>query len=112
MTMCQCQCQQSEVCNSCSASTIQASIITAIVTALLEAVFFVVLVAVCKCHPKFKSVRDGVSTGEKEQVYEEMGGDEGGVAVLGGEGVSDPYYMEGGGKTFQLKDNEAYGTRR
>ena len=112
----QCQCQQSEVCPSCSASTIQASVITAIVTAIVTAllvtVVFVVVLAVCKFHPKLKSGKAGVSAGE---VYEEVGGDEGGVAVLGGEEVSDPTYIEvgeGGGKTFQLKENEAYGTRR
>ena len=112
MTQCQCQCQQSEVCPSCSASTIQASVITAIVTALLVTVIFVVILAVCKFHPKLKTGKVGVSAGE---VYEKVGGDEGGVAVLGGEEVSDPTYMEvgeGGGKTFQLKENEAYGTRR
>ena len=48
-------------------------------------------------------------------MYEEVGGDEGGVAMLGGQKVRDPTYMEvgeGGGKIFQLKENEAYGTRR
>ena len=115
-TQCQCQCQQSEVCPSCSASTIQASVITAIVTALLATVVFVVvMIAICKFHPKFISGGAGTSAGGEGQVYEEVGGDEGGVAVLGGEEVSDPTYMEvgeGGGKTFQLKENEAYGTRR
>ena len=110
--MTQCQCQQSEVCPSCSASTVQASVVTAIVIALLEAVIFlVVMIVICKFHPKYRS---GGAGGEG-QVYEEVGGDEGGVAALGGKGVSDPTYMEvgeGGGKTFQLKENEAYGTRR
>ena len=117
MTQCQCQCQclQSEVCPSCSAS-IQASIITAIVTALLVTVVFIVVqITVCKFCPKLRSGKAGVSAGGEGQVYEEVGGDEGGVAVLGGKGVRDPTYMEvgeGGGKTFQLKENEAYGTRR
>ena len=117
--MTQCQCQQSEVCPSCSASTVQASVVTAIVTALLEAVvFLVVMIAICKFHPRLRSGGAGISAGGEGQVYEEVGGDKGGmavVAVVGGEGVSDPTYMEvgeGGGKTFQLKENEAYGTRR
>ena len=115
-TQCQCQCQQSEVCPSCSVSTIQASVVTAIVTALLEAVvFLVMIIAICKFHPKLRSGGVGVSAGGEGQVYEEVGGDERGVAVLGGDKVSDPAYMEvgeGEGKTFQLKENEAYGTRR
>ena len=115
-TQCQCQCQQSEMCPSCSASTIQASLITVIVTALLATVVFVVIqIALCKFHPKLRSGKAGASAGGERQVYEEVGGDEGGVAVVGGKGVRDPTYMEvgeGGGKTFQLKENEAYGTRR
>ena len=74
-----------------------------------------VQIAICKFHPKYRSGEVGVLAGGEGQVYEEMGGDEGGVAVLGGDKVSDPTYMEvgeGGGKTFQLKENEAYGTRR
>ena len=107
---------QCEVCPSCYASTVQASVITAIVTAILEAVvFLVVIIAICKFHPKLRSGGIGVSAAGEGQVYEEVGGDEGGVAVEGVKGVSDPTYMEvgeGGGKTFQLKENEAYGTRR
>ena len=51
----------------------------------------------------------GTLAGEVEQEYDEvMVGGEGGVA-------SDPTYMEvetggGGGNTFELKENEAYGT--
>ena len=48
-------------------------------------------------------------------MYEEVGGFDGGVAVRSGKGVSDPTYMEvevGGGNTFQLKENEAYGTHK
>ena len=116
MIQCQCQFQQCEVYPSCSASTIQASVITAIVTVLLVTVVFVVVqIAVCKFHPKYRSSGVGVSAGEEGQVYEEVGGDEKGVAVVCGEKVKDPTYMEvgeGGGKTFQLKENEAYGTRR
>ena len=116
MTQCQCQCQQSEECSSSSASTVQASVITAIVTALLEAVVFVVvMIAICKFHPKFRSGGTATSAGGEGQVYEVVGGDERGVAVLDGKGVSGPTYMEvgeGGGKAFQLKENEAYGTRR
>ena len=111
-----CSMAQCEVDTSCSASTIQASVVTAIVTAILEAVvFLVVIIAICKSHPKFRSGGVGVSAGGEGQVYEEVGGDEGGVAVVGGKGVGDPTYMEvgeDGGKTFQLKENEAYGTRR
>ena len=65
----------------------------------------------CKFHPKLRPS----GAGGEGQVYEEVGGDEGGVAVLGVKGVSGPTYMEvgeGGEKTFQLKENEAYGTRR
>ena len=66
--------------------------------------------AVCKCHPKYipGGAETGTSAGREEQDYEEVGGDEGGVAV------SDPTYMEveeGGGNTFQLKENEAYASR-
>ena len=111
------QCQQCEVCPSYSVAIVQTSVITAIVTAILVTVVFVVaIIAVCKFHPKYRSGRDKVLTGEEEQVYErEMGGDGGGVAVVGGKEVSGPTYMEvgeGGGKIFQLKENEAYGTRR
>ena len=48
-------------------------------------------------------------------MYEEVGGDEEGMTVVGGEEVTDPTYMEvgeSGGKTFQLKENEAYGIIR
>ena len=70
-----------------------------------------VLIAVCKCHPKFTpgGAETGTSAGEGEgQEYEQMDTGEGGVAV------SDPTYMEVGaaeGKTFELKENEAYATR-
>ena len=51
----------------------------------------------------------GTSAGEGEgQEYEQMDTGEGGVAV------SDPTYMEVGaaeGKTFELKENEAYSTK-
>ena len=111
-TQCQCQCQQCEVCPSSSVYTIQASVITAIVTALLATVVFVVvIVAVCKFHPKFRSGGAEMSAGGEGQVYEEVDGDERNVTVLGGKGT----YMEvgeSGRKTFQLKENEAYGTRQ
>ena len=43
-----------EGCLSCSTSTALASVITAIATALLATVIFVLVqIAVCKCHPKF-----------------------------------------------------------
>ena len=79
------------------------------------------LIAVCKCHPKFTpgGAEIRTSAGGEGQVYEQVDGGEGGVAV------SDPTYMEvgagggvggggggggGGGNTFQLKENEAYAT--
>ena len=85
-----------------------ASVITAIVTALLATVILFVLI--CKCHPKFKpgGVKSGTSA--EGQEYEEM---EVGVAS------SDPTYMEvgrgdkeggGGDIVLQLKENEAYAT--
>ena len=70
-----------------------------------------VQIAVCKCHPKFTpgGAEAGTSAGGEGQVYDQVDGGEGGVAV------SDPTYMEvgaggggGGGNTFQLKENEAY----
>ena len=120
MTQCQCQFQQSEVCTSCSASTIQASVITAIITAIVTAllvtvVFVMVQIVICKFHPKLRSGGAGVSVGGEGQVYEEVGRDEKGVTVVCSKGVRDPTYVEvgeGGGKTFQLEENEAYGTRR
>ena len=68
-----------------------------------------VQIAVCKCHPKFTpgGAETGTSAGEGEG--QEMDTGEGGVAV------SDPTYMEVGaaeGKTFELKQNEAYITLR
>jgi hypothetical protein len=109
-----------EVYPSCSASTALATVITAIATALLATIIFVLVqIAVCKCHPKF-GAETGTSAGGEGQEYEQM---EGGVAetgervyelVDGGrDGVKatiDPTYMEvgGGGNTFQLKGNEAY----
>ena len=63
-TQCQCQFQQCEVCPSYSASTVQASVITAIVTALLATVVFVMVqIAICKFHPKLRSGGAGVSAG-------------------------------------------------
>ena len=104
---------QCEVCPSCSTSVTLASVITATITTLLITVIFVlVLVAVCKCHPKFTpgGAETGTSAGEGEgQEYEQIDMGEGGVAV------SDPTYMEVGaaeGKTFELKQNEAYATQR
>ena len=45
-----------EECPSSSTSTLLASVLTAIITALLAgAIFLIVLVAVCKCHPNFRS---------------------------------------------------------
>ena len=69
------------------------------------------MVAVCKCHPKFTpggaDHETGTSAGGEGQEYEEV--DDGGKGSMA---VSDPTYMEvggrGGGNTFQLKENEAY----
>ena len=107
---------QCEVCPSYSTSImpiILTSVITAIITALLATVIFVLVqIAVCKCHPMFKpgGTEIGTSAGGEGQVYEQVDGGEGGVAV------NDPTYMEvgggggggGGGNSFQLKENEAY----
>ena len=102
---------QCEACPSCFTSTALASVITAIATALLATVISVlVMIAVCKCHPKFTpgGAETGTSAGGEGQEYEVDGGG-GGVAV------SDPTYMvvdgrggRGGGNSFQLKENEAY----
>ena len=99
-------------------SIILASVITAIITALLATVIIVlVMIAVCKCHPKFTpgGAETGTSARGEGQVYDQVDGGEGSVAV------SDSTYMEvgaggggggggGGGNTFQLKENEAYAT--
>ena len=93
-------------------TVILVSVVTAIVTALLAtAIFVLVQIAVCKCHPKFSS--GGAETGTSErgegQVDEQADGGEEGVAM------SDLSYAyvdvgeQGGeGNTFELKDNEAY----
>ena len=68
-----------------------------------------VQIAVCKCHPKFRTggAETGTSAGGEGQEYEEVDRSGEGVAV------SDPTYMEvdggrGGENMFQLKENEAY----
>ena len=91
---------------SCFTSTVLASVITAIATALLATVISVlVMITVCKCHPKFTPGGPDLAGGEGQE-YEEVDGGRGGVAV------SDPTYMEigerRGGNTFQLKENDAY----
>ena len=101
-----------EECLSCFNSTLLASVLTAIITALLAtAIFLPVLVAVRKCHPKFTpgGAETGTSArGGEEQEYEQIDMCEGGVAR------SDPTYMEAGtkttGNTFALQQNEAYAT--
>ena len=95
---------------SCTRSTVLASVITAISSALLATVISVlVVIAVCKCHPKFTpgGTETATSAGGEGQEYEEVDGGKEGVAG------SDPTYMEvgerrGGTCTFQLKENEAY----
>ena len=102
---------QCEVCDCPSFSStpvVLASVITAIITALLATVIFVlVLIAVCKCHPKFTpgGAETDTSAAEGEwREYEQMD-----TAMA----VKDHIYMEVGaaeGKTFELELNEAYGT--
>ena len=94
----------------CTSSTlVLTSAVPVVVTALLATVIFVLVqIAVCKCHPKFTpgGAETGTSAGGEGQEYEEVDGGEG--------AVSDPTYMEvdeGGGNTFQLKENEAYASR-
>ncbi len=109
-TVCMTQCP---FCSpSCSTSTILASVISIISTALLATVVFVLVqIALCKCHPKGTpgGAESAPSAGGVGQaVYEQVDvGGEGGVAV------SDPTYMEvgvgGGGNTMELQENKAYG---
>ena len=95
----------------CTNTTILSVVLTAILTALLATVIFVLVqVVVCKYQLKSRPGGAGRGISEGEQVYEQIGRDEGGVAVRGG---TDPMYMEVGerkGHTFQLKENEAYDT--
>ena len=68
---------QCEACPSCYTSTALASVITAIATALLATVIFVlVMIAVCKCHPKFTpgGAETGTSAGGEGQEYEQVDG--------------------------------------
>jgi hypothetical protein len=96
---------QAVSCPSCLTSTALASVITAIATALLATVIFVLVqIAVCKCHPKFTpgGAEIGLPAGGEGQEYD-----------VGVGGVGDPTYMEVGDEernTFQLKENEAYAT--
>ncbi len=96
--------------SSCSCSDVLASVLTAITTALLATVVFVLVqIALCKCRPKgtpggAESAPSGGGMGQAvyEQVDERR---EGGVAD------SDPTYTEvqpGRKDTFALKSNEAY----
>ena len=67
---------QCEACPSCSTSTALASVITAIATALLATVIFVlVMIAVCKCHPKFTpgGAEIGTSAGGSMRRWMEVG---------------------------------------
>ena len=92
---------QREVCPSSSVSIVLASVITAIATALLATVIFVLVqIAVCKCHPKFTpgGAETRTSTGTEGQDYEEVDG----YMEVRGEGE------EGGNIIFPLKKNEAY----
>ena len=100
------QCEVRDCPSFSSTSVVLASVITAIITALLATVIFVlVLIAVCKCHPKFTpgGAETGTSAGGGEcREYEQID-----------MAVKDHIYMEVGaaeGKTFELELNEAYGT--
>ena len=65
-------------------------VITVITTALLATVvLMLVQIAVCKCNksPILEELEGGEEEEEEEEVYEEMGGDERGVAV-----ANDPTY--------------------
>ncbi len=90
---------------SCFNSTILASVISIITTALLATVVFVLVqIALCKCRPK--GTPGGAESapsagGEGQAVYEQVDG----------EAVSGPTYMELQAvrkDTFALKSNEAY----
>ena len=105
---------QCNACPSCFSATsvILASIITAITTALLVTVIFVlVLIAVCKCHSKFTPGSGGAETGTSapegmDEQYEIMN-------MCGSVAVNEPTYVEVGvaeKKKIEVKQNEAYAT--
>ena len=125
---------QLEVCPSCcSTPAVLSAVIIAFITTLLATVIFVVVqVVVCKCHPKSRlggtktaggegqeyeqmdggATEMGTSAGGEEQEYEMVVGEyEGGVTVSDDHGTM---YMEveeqRGEHTFELQQNEAYGT--
>ena len=103
----------SEMCPSCSTSTALASVITAIVTALLATVIFVLVqIAICKCHTrqKFSPGGDGAvaSAGGEEQVYEQMGGGGEGGVVMGESSYEYVGVKQGENNTIQLQENKAY----
>ena len=117
--------------SSISTSIALASVITAIATALLATVIFVLVqIAVCKYHPKFTPGGAETGAGGEGQVYEgvTIDGSAGETGHIGAELVyemiqngdkangSDYAFIvaetrKGGeGNTFQLKENEAYAT--
>lgn len=102
-----------DICTSCCTTTttnnmhmtILASVATAIITALLTAITSVAIhVAVCKYHPKFKTVRPAAST-PSDHVYAQV--DENEVSK------GDPVYSIVGDleekSVVTIEDNEAYG---
>jgi hypothetical protein len=105
----------------CALSIALASVITAIATALLATgIFMLVLIAVCKCHPKFTpgGAETGTSAGgsmSRWKVWLKQENECTSSMVDGGKecgkATSDlPTYVEvvGGGNRFQLKGNEMY----
>ena len=81
-----CVSTQSQMCPSCSSTTL-ASVITAIATALLAtAIFVLVQIAVCKCHPKFTpggaeevdGGKEDVAVSDPTYIYMEVDGRGGG----------------------------------
>ena len=73
------------------------SVITAFVTALLATAIFVLMqIAVCKCHPKV-TLGGADERIKEEQIYEQVDG-------------PTPPQIKGGANTFELNPNEAYST--
>ncbi len=90
-------------CPSCSTSTVLASAISVIATALLATVVFVLVqIAVCRYHLMLRAELAVPAEGTQEAVYEQV------------DAMNNPTYIysEIGerGKVLELKQNEAYGT--
>lgn len=69
---------------------------------MATAIFVLVQIAVCKCHPKFTPGMQ--ASVEVDEEYEPMdGGEAGGLAL------NDPTYMEiGAAAALEMKENDAY----